>query len=104
MTAHRRTASDVKLEINQAIDLTDNDDGSPGGATDETDDIDLIDEDEDEFLNHPLVPNDSYRGMRFFIIQYSIGTKKAGCARTKKNRENDDGIFSQIKVLTANIQ
>lgn len=62
MTAHRRTASDVKLEINQAIDLTDNDDGSPGGATDETDDIDLIDEDEDEFLNHPLVPNDSYRG------------------------------------------
>jgi len=38
MTAHRRTASDVKLEINQAIDLTDNDDGSPGGATDETDD------------------------------------------------------------------
>ena len=66
MTAHRRTASDVKLEINQAIDLTDNDDGSPGGATDETDDIDLIDEDEDEFLNHPLVPNESYRGMRFF--------------------------------------
>ena len=42
MTAHRRTASDVKLEINQAIDLTDNDDGSPGGATDETDDIDLL--------------------------------------------------------------
>ena len=44
MTAHRRTASDVKVEINQAIDLTDNDDGSPGGATDvytdETDDID----------------------------------------------------------------
>ena len=72
MTAHRRTASDVKLEINgeinQAIDLTDNDDGSPGGFTDETDDIDLIDEDEDEFLNHPLVPNDSYRGMRFFIV------------------------------------
>ena len=66
MTAHRRTASDVKLDINQAIDLTDNDDGSPGGATDETDDIDLIDEDEDEFLNHPLVPNDSYRGMCFF--------------------------------------
>ena len=66
MTAHRRTASDVKLEINQAIDLTDNDDGSPGGATDETDDIDLIDEDEDEFLNHPLVPNDSYRGIWFF--------------------------------------
>ena len=92
MTAHRRTASDVKLEINQAIDLTDNDDGSPGGATDETDDIDLIDE--DEFLNHPLVPNDSYRGMCFFIVYYSIGTKKARCARTKKNRENDDGNFS----------
>ena len=72
MTAHRRTASDVKLEINQAIDLTDNDDGSPGGATDETDDIDLIDEDEDEFLNHPLVPNDSYRGMRFFIFKLIV--------------------------------
>ena len=61
MAAHRRTASDVKLEINQA-DLTEDESGNPGGATDETDDIDLIDEDEDEFLNHPLVPNDSYRG------------------------------------------
>ena len=58
MAAHRRTASDVKVELNQ----TDDEDGNAGGASDETDDIDLIDEDEDEFLNHPLVPNDSYRG------------------------------------------
>ena len=59
MAAHRRTASDVKVEVNQTDD---EEDGNPGGASDETDDIDLIDEDEDEFLNHPLVPNDSYRG------------------------------------------
>ena len=61
MAAHRRTASDVKLEINQT-DLTDDEDGNHGVASDETDDIDLIDEDEDEFLSHPLVPSDSYRG------------------------------------------
>ena len=58
MAANRRTASDVQIDVNQ----TDEENDIAGGATDETDDIDLIDEDEDEFLNHPLVPNDSYRG------------------------------------------
>ena len=62
MAAHRRTASDVKVDVNQTDEELD---VNPEGVSDETDDIDLIDEDEDEFLNHPLVPNDSYRGKQF---------------------------------------
>jgi len=60
MAAHRRTASDVRLELSPS-----DEDVNPGGthSDEETDDIDLNDEDDPEaYLTHPLVPNDSYRG------------------------------------------
>ena len=68
MAAHRRTASDVRLELSPS-----DEDVNPGGthSDEETDDIDLNDEDDPEaYLTHPLVPNDSYRGK--FEIQFQL--------------------------------
>jgi len=63
MAAHRRTGSDVRLELNDQ-EITEE------GPSDETDDIDLMDEDDPEaYLTHPLVPNDSYRVSGYYPAQ-----------------------------------
>lgn len=58
MAAHRRTnSSDVRLEVNQS----DEEDGNAGGSSNETDEIDLENE-QQGLLSHSLVPAESFRG------------------------------------------
>lgn len=61
MAAHRRTASDVRLEVlaTSTNVQSDGEDGHAGGPSEDTDEIDLNDEDERLLA---LVPNQDFRG------------------------------------------
>ena len=62
MAAHRRTASNDHVRIE--VDDNQSDQDPHGGPSDDTDEIDLNEDEPEEYLNQLLpVPNGSYNGI-----------------------------------------
>ena len=69
MAAHRRTASNdhVRVEINNQSDQDHHAGGGPGGGvgstpSDDSEEVDLNDDEHEVYLTQLLVPNGSYNG------------------------------------------